>query len=204
MDIQFRQANPDDVDSAVPLIHSSGPAAFNYIFSVDHQDQALDFLRYAFVRSQGQFSFVEHTLITDDNKVTGCGSLMKSGNTVANLFINLKQIVSFYGIAKSVGVIYRGLKVERIIPPPKSYAAYIGNLGVMPQGKGYGSRLIDQLITMGKENNLSIAALDVAETNGNARRLYERMGFIEQRHNPANKKSKWGSLVGHSYMEKSI
>jgi hypothetical protein len=30
--LMFRPAAASDVDAAVPLIHSSGPAAFNYVF----------------------------------------------------------------------------------------------------------------------------------------------------------------------------
>lgn len=204
MDIQFRSATPDDIDAAIPLIYSAGPMTFNYIFAVDYEAQAQDFLRYAFTQTDGQFSFMEHTLITDDSNVVGCGSLMSGNNVLKHLWINLKQIVCFYGIRKSLGVIYRGLQVERIVPPPKSDRAYIGNLGANPQGKGYGSRLIDHLIDKGRDKNFEIAALDVAETNANARQLYERMGFIEQRHNPANANTKFGELVGHTYMEKNI
>jgi hypothetical protein len=33
MQIQFRPATPEDVEQAIPLIYSSGPAAFDYIFT---------------------------------------------------------------------------------------------------------------------------------------------------------------------------
>ena len=36
MEIKFRQARISDIDAAVPLIYSSGPDAFEYIFSVMH------------------------------------------------------------------------------------------------------------------------------------------------------------------------
>ncbi len=56
MSIKFRPALPDDVEAAVPLIYSSGPDAFDFVFNVPGRATAQDFLRQAFVDGAGAFS----------------------------------------------------------------------------------------------------------------------------------------------------
>jgi ribosomal protein S18 acetylase RimI-like enzyme len=204
MNIEFRPATPEDCEQVVPLIYSSGPQTFDYVFAVDHPDQSLDFLRQAFIRDQGQFSYTEHTLILADGQIVGCGSLFNTDKSLAFMLESIKQIFSVYGIFKGAGVLIRGLKVERIIPPPKSGEAYICNLAAQPQGKGFGSRLMDYLIDAGKSQGLNTASLDVADSNPDAKALYLHMGFSEIQHRPADSTYKWGKLVGHTYMTKPI
>ncbi len=204
MEIQFRPASLADEEIAIPLIYSSGPQTFDYVFSVDYREQSLDFLRYAYRRPQGQFSHNEHTVITADGQVVGCGCLSDSSSARSNMLSSLKQIVAFYGLIKSVEVINRGLKVERVVPPPKTGVAYISNLGAAPQGKGYGSRVIHHFIEQAQENGFQRAALDVADSNDNAHTLYKRIGFVDLEHKDADDKRKWGHLEGHTYMEKTL
>ncbi|GAA5317482.1 MAG: hypothetical protein AseanaTS_26870 [Candidatus Pelagadaptatus aseana] len=204
MNIEFRPAHPGDCDQVVPLIHSSGPKTFRYVFSVDYSDQSLDFLRQAFIVGEGQFSYSEHWVIVADGTIVGCGSLANPDNNLSHMLQAVKQIFGFYGLLKGIGVLLRGLKVEQVIPPAKSGEAYICNLAAKPQGRGYGSRMIDHLIGIGQSNNLTTASLDVADSNTNAKALYARMGFREIVHRSAQRHYKWGQLEGHTYMTKDI
>src|SRR5262245_38093876 len=45
----FRPAETADADAVVPLIYSSAPAAFDFLFAVPGRGEARDFLRRAFV-----------------------------------------------------------------------------------------------------------------------------------------------------------
>ena len=56
MKTKLQKSTPSEVDKAVPLIYSSGPDAFEYVFKNNHVD-AKDFLKYAFVTSGGEFSY---------------------------------------------------------------------------------------------------------------------------------------------------
>lgn len=105
MSITFRPACPSDADAAVPLIYSSGPAAFDHVFSVPGKATALGFLRRALVA---------------------------------------RQIMGCYGPVAGAGVVRRGLRVERIIPPPDRRCWYVAHLGVPPElrGRGYGAALL--------------------------------------------------------------
>ncbi len=202
--MDFRHCTPEDKNDVVPLIYSSGPKTFDYVFSLDYASQSQDFLHYAYQCKQGQFSFSEHTVATVENSIVAGGCLTSGNQMLKHLWHNLVQIFAFYGVLKGVRVLRRGLKVERIIPPPSKNTAYICNLGAAVKGKGYGSMLIEQFEQWAREDNHNIIALDVADSNTHARRLYDRLGFVSEIYRPAFDEARWGLLEGHTYMEKSI
>jgi hypothetical protein len=47
--IAYRQARPDHVDAAFPLLYSAGATAYDYVFSVTHVAGAQNFLRWPFL-----------------------------------------------------------------------------------------------------------------------------------------------------------
>ncbi len=204
MSIDFRSCTPEDQHLVVPLIYSSGPKTFDYVFSVDYATQSQDFLNYAYQCEQGQFSYREHIVATYDDTIVAGGSLTSGEQMLKHMWHNVVQIFAFYGIIKGIKVLKRGLKVERIIPPPKGPIAYICNLGAAVKGKGYGSQLIEEFELMAREGGHDTMALDVADSNTHARRLYDRLGYISNTYRPAYEEGQWGLLEGHTYMEKSI
>lgn len=54
--LQFREAGPGDAGEAVPLIYSSGPAAFDFVFG-HKAKQALEFLHFAFLDGAGEMGY---------------------------------------------------------------------------------------------------------------------------------------------------
>lgn len=204
MSIDFRACTLDDQHVVVPLIYSSGPKAFDYVFSLDYAIQSQDFLHYAYQCQAGQFSFSEHTAITAEDKIVASGCLTSGTKMLKHMWNNLIQIFAFYGVVKGLRVLRRGLKVERIIPPPSKDIAYICNLGATVQGKGYGSQLIEEFENLARDDEHQVIALDVADSNTHARRLYDKLGFINEKYRPAFEEGRWGLLEGHTYMEKSL
>jgi hypothetical protein len=57
----------------VPLIYSSGPAAFDFVFATE-KHSAQDFLRTAFIDGAGEFGFRNHTVAVAKNIVVGIGA----------------------------------------------------------------------------------------------------------------------------------
>ncbi len=51
------------------------------------------------------------------------------------------------------------------------------------RGKGVGTKLFHALVQYAKDHNYEAIRLDVIDTNSDARRLYERLGFVAQRTN---------------------
>lgn len=200
MDIHFRAATPKDVDAAVPLIFSSGPGAFNYIFS-PKPNQALEFLRYTFQDGAGELGYKNHIVGEFDGKVVAVGAAF-DGDTTLNFFLAAgRQIASFYGLAAPL-VIRHGLQVESIIQPPKGHLHYIAHLGVDPalQSKGIGAKLVEHLMEVGRKENKTQAALDVSVLNPRAQALYERLGFQQTRHRPSTLKG----VPAHNRLERKL
>lgn len=175
--VTFRPAAPADVEAAVPLIYSSGPGAFDYVFAAGRPGRALDFLRYAFVRGGGEFGWRNHVAALAEGRVVGIGAGWDSSTALRFLLAAACQIFGFYGPVAAWGVILRGLKVESVIRPPKAGEFYIGHLGIDPalRSRGVGARLVAHLLATPLRGR--IAVLDVAAGNPRAQALYQRLGF---------------------------
>jgi len=195
MPLNFRPARPDDVELAVPLIYSSGPAAFDYVFP-----RAQDFLRSAFVSGHGQFSHRQHWVGELDGRVVVTGTLVSASDNLSNMLAATWQILRFYGPVQALGVIRRGLQMEQLIPPPKKGFNYLAHLGVQPglTGQGIGSQLIDYFLKLGHARGLPNAALDVSAENPLAQALYERLGFAVV----VERRSSLAGVADHRYMER--
>lgn len=203
MALSFRPARPDDVFWAVPLIYSSGPAAFNYIFQHQQKGTALDFLRAAFTRPDGEFSYSNHTVVEQDGRFVGIGAAFSGDKNLAFTFAAAKVIFRFYGGLAAWPVIVKGLQAESVIQPPSSQELILAHLGVAAdaQGQGIGSALIEHFLSRDAAKGKT-PALDVAITNPRAQALYERLGFVVVRERESALKNEHGAIVTHRRMEK--
>jgi L-phenylalanine/L-methionine N-acetyltransferase len=63
-----------------------------------------------------------------------------------------------------------------------SHTAYIGGLAIHPDfgGKGLGLKMMQEIIELGKENNLLRLELSVGSENFAAQNLYKKTGFVEE------------------------
>lgn len=206
MTLQYRTCQANDVNDAVPLMYSAGPEAYRYVFSVDYEDQAIDFLRFAFVKGKGEFGYSDHILALNDNKVVGLVGRRESSQNLSYTVAAIKQIFGFYGFFKGLKVIVRGLKFEHIVAPPSKGRVSLHNLGVIPdsRGKGYGQAIIKYFIDNEKKGNTQFVCLDVASTNPRAKALYQRLGFVVKKHQIGKLINKYGRGVDHEYMEIDI
>ncbi len=200
MNVHFRDATPKDVDAAIPLIFSSGPGAFDYIFS-PKPGQAQEFLRYTFQDGSGEFGYKNHVVGEFDGKVVAIGAAFDGESTLKFFLAMGRQIVSFYGLS-SFTVIPRGLQVEQVIQPPKGRLHYIAHLGVDPslQSKGIGAKLVEHLMEQGRKAGKTQTALDVSVLNPRAQALYERLGFQLTEH----RESKLAGVPSHNRLERAL
>ncbi|TGM53263.1 GNAT family N-acetyltransferase [Leptospira adleri] len=195
--IIIRPAEAKDVDTIVPLIYSSGPAAWDYVFTQGSKTP-FDFLRTSFIKRGNTISYKNHYVAESDGEVVG--SIM-SYRQPSFLLLNggtALRIVSVYGFA-APKVMARGLVTEGMIRPPKSGRLYLGHIAVSEKhrGKEIGKNLIR---FMAKEfPRFQTLSLDVSQKNDAAIRLYNGLGFqtVETRgfSGPA------GKVPDHFYME---
>ncbi len=206
MDLTFRIAQKEDKDTAVPLIYSSGPATFDYVFNHFRKGDALEFLGYVFASGMGEFGHQNHTVVETEGQVVGIGACYTGQDMATFTLAGARQILSFYGPLYGWSVIRRGLMVERVVQPPKRDIHYIAHLGIAPglRSQGIGSRLIDHLLAQGKTAARTQAAIDVAADNGRAQALYERLGFVVTGRRPSRLSNQYGTVQDHIRLEKSI
>ncbi|MCK5441478.1 MAG: hypothetical protein KAJ23_06280 [Maribacter sp.] len=122
---------PEDAALAVPLIYSSGSAAFDYVFKT-HKFSAKYFLNYAFVRHARAFSFENHHSVLLNDKVVGVGAIFTGDQTLGFTYYDVKKIIGFYTWG-ALGIIKRGLAIEGLIKPRKKAEVSLdtfGNTGI--------------------------------------------------------------------------
>ncbi|OOG44351.1 GNAT family N-acetyltransferase [Rhodanobacter sp. C06] len=200
----FRAATAQDAAAAVPLIHSSGPAAFDYVFALPGRGGAQAFLQRAFVDGAGEFGWRNHVVGELEGVVVAVGAGFGGETALKFTLATARQILAHYGLRHAAGVIARGLRVERVIPPPARGMHYLAHLGVSPvlRGQGIGQALIEELIQRGMQAGRRRMVLDVAASNPRAQALYERLGFAvtgERRSALANAQ---GAVPDHRRMER--
>lgn len=202
MDVTFRPAQPTDVDAAVPLILSSGPQAFAYVFQAHDTLDAATFLRHAFVSGKGQWGCQHHLIGERDGQVVAAGAAYTGADARSFPVTATFQFLSVYGIRHTPGVLFRGLRLEQYLPPPARDVLYVGHLGVVPQARsqGIGEALIAGLVAWQGPDHP--AELDVAMDNPRAEALYRRLGFEVVAERPCSLKSAWAQVPGHRRMRR--
>ncbi len=186
--IHFRPATSADVNEAVPLIYSSGPDAFEYIFKDLKKGNAEQFLRFAFQKKGGELGYGNHVCATINGKVVGIGAIWSGKKSLRFMLSDIQKIIAFYGIFKCIAVLLRGLKLEMLIHPPKKKEFALGHLGIdaSTRGKGIGTKLIEFLMTSVSIQSNEKIVLDVSFINPKAQKLYEKLGFKVTKTNHSN------------------
>ena len=204
--ITFRPCRPEDADMAVPLIYSSGPAAFDYVFCDRAPDQALAFLKAAFIRGTSEFGYPQHTAALHNGRLVGVGAVRTARQNTEFTLAALRAICAFYPPLAAARIIWRGLKTEQIIRPPQVGVGVVYHLGVDTEfrGRGIGRRLLDHLLDKVRAQKATTAALDVAATNPRAKALYERQGFVARQTRAGALESRYGRVVDHTYMTQEL
>ena len=204
MDIAFRPATPEDVEAAVPLIYSSGPAAFDFVFAQDRPNGAQDFLRHAFRQGGGEFGWRNHVAGVAEGRVVAIGAGWDGRQSIAFTLAAARQIFGFFGPIKAWGVIIRGLKVESVIRPAGAGEFYVGHLGVDPamRSRGIGAKLVAHLLALATA--CPKALLDVDAGNPRAQALYERLGFGVTATRVSKLHSRYDRVGDHRRMEKPL
>lgn len=180
MEITFRPARADDADAMVPLVHASGPSAFDYVLTAPRREMTTEkFLRKTLAQPAGEFGFGVHWVGESGGEIVAAGAAFDAQMLANSVLIAMRQVVSAYGIPTALGVIRRGLAVGHLLPPPKGKEWLISHLGVAPdlRGHGIGGQLVNTLVQRGRDRDCTHAVLDVSVENPMARALYERLGF---------------------------
>ncbi len=197
--VGFRPAMPQDADVVVPLIYSSGPAAFDYVFGAG---RAEGFLRRAFESETGEFSHRTHEVALLRGHVAAIGAAFDGRASLAFTLAAAGQILGCFGVVRGAGVIVGGLRAESVIRPPQARELYLAHLGVLPElrGAGIGTRLIQTLLLRRDPALHDAVVLDVAVTNQRAEALYARLGFRVTALRRSRLRNRDGEVADHRRM----
>lgn len=200
--VKFRSCKPSDVDAAVPLIYSSGPTSFDYVFK-GNKHTSHDFLSYAFVTKGGEFSFDNHTALIYNDEFIGIGSSFTATAGKSFLIHDPIKIIKHYKFA-SIKTMAKGLKVEQVIKLPKGNEIALAHIAIKEdyRGKGFGQKIVEHLMSTNEQAKNQHFVLDVSELNPRAQALYERIGFKVKSLEQSNLKNQYGSVANHFRMEK--
>jgi len=206
LQVRFRPATPGDADVAVPLIYSSGPDAFDYVFMTGEGGDAQGFLRHCFVDGAGEFGWRNHWVGVLDDRVVAVGAGYGGEAKWPFTLAAARQIIGHYGLRGGLGVIARGLRVESVIRPPEGDMHYLAHLAVRPElrGRGVGRALIDHLIGRARDAGRRRITLDVAASNPRAEALYQRAGFRVTGERKSHLANESGRVADHRRMERVL
>ena len=196
----IQPSKPTEVEQAVPLIYSSGPDAFDYVFK-NSRVNATDFLKYAFVWRGGEFSYENHYSLYFDDQMVGIGGVYDARQASKFVISEARNIMGFYKL-RCPAVIKHGLQVERIIKLPVKKEITIGHLGITPshRGKGLGTQLVHALMDRAEQTAGAQFVLDVSEVNPRAKALYDLLGFVVTAEMNSTLKNKYSYVPNHYRM----
>jgi ribosomal protein S18 acetylase RimI-like enzyme len=202
--LTFRVAAPSDVAAVVPLLYSSGPATFDYVFDIGGARRAQDFLRFAFLKGGGEFGWRVHRVAEFGGRVAAAGAAFDGRAVLRFTLANALQILQFFGPIHAWGVMVRGLQVEAIIRPPRAEEYYLCHVGVQEdlRGHGIGTRFMRNLLQGVDAQRHRCAALDVAVTNPRARSLYAKLGFVIDALRASSLQNPFGRVPDHYRMSR--
>lgn len=204
MVFKIRAARADDAAATVPLIYSSGSAAFDYVFARNGAD-ATAFLARAFADGGGEFGYRNHVVGEFDGHVVAAGAGFGHAEAAAFTLAAARQILNHYGW-RAGGPIVRGLRTERVIRPPGRGEHYLAHLAVAREfrGHGLGSQLVAWLIAQGRQLARPVAVLDVALDNPRAEALYTRLGFQLESERPSLLRNAHGAVPTQRRMQLAL
>lgn len=204
--LTFRAATPADVADAVPLIYSSGPSAFDYVFDTGKPRGAQEFLRFAYLKRGGEFGWQAHRIAEIGGRVAAAGAAFDGRAVLRFTIAGALQILRFYGPIRAWGVMVRGLRTETVIQPPRAKEYYLCHVGVREElrGQGIGARFMRHLLEGLDADRHRCATLDVAVTNPRAQLLYERLGFVVEALRASKLRNRRGRVADHYRMCRSV
>lgn len=190
----------------MPLIYSSGPSAFDYVFGSRRPDGALGFLRFAFGRGDGEFGYRAHLVAIVADRVVGVGAAFDGRAVPGFTVAGAVQILKYFGPIDAWGVVARGLRTESIIRPPRADEYYLCHLGVNParRGAGIGTKLVCELLGSIDVTRHAAATLDVSTENPDAERLYARLGFVVTTRRASALANRYGRVAAHHRMARPV
>ena len=180
IEVICRPARAEDAAALAPLVYASGEAEFQYLLGTDAAG-CIAFLQRVIAWPRGHFSWRRHLVAVAGDDIVAViaaqdGRVQWSDNPlIAHAFIR------HFGLPAALGIMMRGLRLEKEIPPPKRSQTLLAHCATAPAWRSRG--LFRQLFAHALQHGLLPArpgqelVLDVLVDNPRAMALYRRCGF---------------------------
>jgi len=182
--MQIRLASLNDAPFVAPLIYSSGPELYDFIYKTGRVDPK-QFIEFEFRSGRGFCGYRNVTVVMQGDEVVATGCFF-DGNQHKSLSLgSLVNMFLFFGPLEGWSVLARSLHIKSVMKRPRGGELYLSNLGVSPacRGRGIGAALMQSKVNEAKSRGYTRFGLDVAITNPRAENLYQRLGlkFVKQK-----------------------
>lgn len=174
--MKLRRALADDKDRAAALILSSGRNSLDALFA---RPDSLGYLQYAFTLPDGQFSYIRHLILADDDGAVGIGSCWTHAPGAQFREATIESLVSYFGREQVNDILAVSAEIEQIIPLIQSGGLCIGHLAIDENYRGQGlvQTLLQHYADEARIAGLTSLELDVEAHNESAIQAYQKFGF---------------------------
>ena len=176
--MEIRSAKKTDAGDISSLIYSAGPELYDFIYKTAKYTSR-EYIEYEFRSGRGFCGYNNVTVAVKDGVVVGTGCFY-DGKQYGRLFIGTAQnMFKFYGCMAIWPILIRARHIDSVMKKPKKDELYLSNFGVAPafRGQGIGTQLIRHWLAKAKSKGYRLFALDVADTNTKAEKLYTNLGL---------------------------
>ena len=191
--MEIRNAKKTDKVNVAALIYSAGPELYDFIYQ-NNQHTAQDYIAYEFNSGRGFCGY---------NNVTVA---VKNGKQYDKLLLGTAlNMCLFYGFGVASALL-RSSHISSVMKKPKKDELYLANFGVLAtlRGQGIGRALIESQLATAKQRGYRIFALDVADTNPRAEKLYSSLGLVVTKTKTFSGKREGIAVPNSKKMEKQL
>ncbi|RMA82329.1 GNAT family N-acetyltransferase [Umboniibacter marinipuniceus] len=201
-DFDIRRLDATEYESAVPLLFSSGPEAFTWLYGNGDKLRAMSFLANSFTRDDTALSHNNIWGVISEGSVIATFILASKASAEALAGPGITQVFRYYGFSAALACSWRGIRLERSLPAPKPDCLHLSGIAVDAQFRGRG--LLREIVNFADQKAYEMAcsnlSLDVAKSNALAMAMYLHLGFVHQYSRPAPHKS----VPGFHYLTRMV
>lgn len=168
--MNIRKATPDDQLQIAPLVYTAIHEIAYSLTGTSDLQQVLDRLAMWISQPGNRLSYENIWVAETDSTIAGI-LIAYHGEQAAKLDEPIKTWLRAQG------------KPDKLDVETEGDVLYIDSVAVDTAfgGRGIGTNLIQQAIDYARTSNISHVTLNVDQTNPNAGRLYERLGFTKEK-----------------------
>lgn len=185
MEMEIRQARPDDRGDIAALMYSAGPELFDFLYRTDRVE-ARAFIAHEFRSGRGFCGWRNVTVAVVDGEVVATGCFYGGRDHGRLMLGSVLNALRFFRLSEALPMLLRSGHVDSVITQPAKDELYLASFAVAPamRGRGIGEAMVRQQLATARERGYRLFSLDVSVLNPRAEALYRRLGLrvVREKH----------------------